>query len=300
MQILTIGIVLGLILMVAALSGMFSEKAGIVNIAINGMMIGGALIFWLVQQKMNIESTGMQIVGYLIAMTGGLVIGAIFGFATITLKANQVIAGTAMNLLFAAIGLFLYKYMGAQKVALIDGKSGALSEVPTDFKYIFGIVMLISLVVFIISYVWIKFTPWGLRLSAAGENPQALDSQGISVKKTRYYGVLISGVLASLAGAMYIKTVGIFHGNVAGLGFVSLAILIAGQWNPIYIFISAFSFGLLYSTGLKITAYDKSLSSVQSLIQMLPFVLSLSALIITSKRSRSPKAAGVPYDKSKR
>jgi len=302
MIILTTGIILSFILMIGSFAGMFSEKSGIVNIAINGMMIGGAVIYWILSKGLDLSSGGMQIVAYLISFISGMFIGALFGFATITLKANQVIAGTAMNLLFAAIGAFLYIYFDGSTTSLLSQQPAVITSNRFDFTFIFGVIMLISIIVFIVSFIFMKYTPWGNRLRAAGENPSALDSQGISVTKTRYVGVLVSGALASLAGAMYVQTIGSYNGTVAGLGFVALAILIAGQWNPIYILIASFVFGLLYSTGINLTAvYNiKSLTTIEPLLQAIPFILSLVTLVITSKRSRAPKAAGVPYDKSKR
>ena len=139
-----------------------------------------------------------------------------------------------------------------------------------------------------------------MRLKAAGENPQALDSQGISVTKTRYIGLLISGGLGALAGAMFIQLQQQFTGGVSGLGFVALAILIAGQWNIFYISISAFVFGMLYSVGTNLSAYFIDLDSIQPLIQATPFILALVVLIITSKKSLAPAAVGIAYDKSKR
>lgn len=303
MIIITTGIVLSLILMIGALSGLFSEKAGIVNIAINGMMIGGAIIYWVMSKNYDLSSWGMQIVGYLTAFIGGIAIGLLFGFATITLKANQVIAGTAMNLLFAAIGAFLYIYLDGPSTSLLKQAPAAIGKTQLDFTYIFGVILILATIIFVVTFVFMKFTPWGLRLKAAGENPSALDSQGISVSRTRYVGVMISGALAATAGAMYIQTLGSYGGNVAGLGFVSLAILIAGQWSPLYILISAFGFGILYSAGINLSVlypHSESIQTYRPLMQAAPFILALVALVVTSKRSQAPKAAGIAYDKSKR
>ncbi|WKX02255.1 ABC transporter permease [Candidatus Mycoplasma mahonii] len=302
MIIITTGILLAVVLSIAATAGMFSEKSGTVNIAINGMMVGGALVYWLLSKSFDLKGP-MQIVGYLIAMLSGIIIGGLFGFATITLKANQIIAGTAMNLLFGALGLFMWKYKGgtiSSPMNFVQWRVGGEKYLTSDFNYVFGLILLIGILVTCFSWAWLKLTPWGLRFKAAGENPQALDSQGINVVKTRYYGVLISGVLATLAGAMYAQVNKQFDGNVAGLGFIALALMIAGQWNVIYIFVAAFAFGMLYSVGQNIAVYQKSMQTYQALIQIIPFIISIGILVATSKKSRAPKAAGVAYDKGKR
>lgn len=302
MIIVTFGILLAIVLAVGATSGLFAEKSGTVNIAINGMMIGGGLIYWMLTKEFEMKGW-MQLVGYIISILGGIVIGGIFALATITLRANQVIAGTAMNLLFGGIGLFIWKYKGGtntQSLNYTQLRFGGESTSTSDFTYIFGLILILGIMIILISFLWLKFTPWGLRLKSAGENPQALDSQGISVTKTRYVGLLISGGLGALAGAMFVQLQQQFTGGAAGLGFVALAILIAGQWNIFYISISAFVFGMLYSVGTNLSAYFIELDTIQPLIQTTPFILALIVLVLTSKKSLAPAAVGVAYDKSKR
>ena len=299
MQIVTYGILLFIVLAVASFGGMFSERSGIVNIAINGMMIGGGLVYWLLSMKVDLSPWYSQVGAYLLVGMSGFITGGLFGFAAIKLKADHVIAGTAINMLLAGISLFLVSYYGTTKQLLPQEMAGA-SNLKTEFKSIFGVILFLGITLLLIGWVWISFTPWGMRLKASGENPQALDSQGINVIKTRYIGLMISSFLGSIAGAMFIQINGTFRGNVGGLGYVALAILIAGQWNPLIIVGASVAFGLLYSLGTNIAVYEKALSDIQPLVKTLPFVLALGTLVLTSKNSRAPKAAGVAYDKSKR
>ena len=165
--------------------------------------------------------------------------------------------------------------------------------------------MLLALVALVIAYVALYKTRFGLRLMACGEHPQAADSVGINVYKMRYAGVLISGILGGLGGIVYI-TAGVsewkFENGVAGFGFLSLAVMIFGQWKPTRIALTALLFGLFRALSNVYTGFDflMALNLPGSIYNMLPYIISLVVLAFTSGKSRAPKAEGIPYDKSQR
>ena len=172
-----------------------------------------------------------------------------------------------------------------------------------DFE--FSWFMLIALVLLAVSHVLLYKTRFGLRLCACGEHPQAADSVGINVYKMRYAGVIISGILGGLGGLVYI-TSGVsewkFENGVAGFGFLALAVMIFGQWKPVNIALAALLFGLMRALSNVYVAFDflASLSIPGTVYNMLPYIISLVVLIFTSKKSRAPKAEGIPYDKGSR
>ena len=292
-------IILFIVLMLASLSGLFAERSGTVNIGINGMMLVGSLTYWLIQRAFPGNNSLFQVLYLLIAILSGVLTGLIFSFAAISLKANQIIAGTAINMVASAISLFILgRTTGSEK--MISSPEIVLSTDSTKLSNLISLPLLFGVLILIISFVALKYTAWGLRLKAAGENPQALDSKGISVIRTRYIGIIISGMLASFGGIIFVLNRGVFSGNVQGLGFVGLTILIAGQWKIQWMLLASLVFSAIFTVADKLQTIQSSLSRIKPLMQTIPFLLSLLFLVLFSKRSLAPAAAGVAYDKTKR
>lgn len=290
------------IILIAALSGLVSEKAGIVNIGINGMMIIGALTFKIMGNLFEGQKNfGTIFSVILIACLVSGLFALLHGIATIIFKADHVVSGTAINLLAGGIGLYLTTVLGPKitpeknpyfgKVYEFSGIGETLIT-PLSIWY-FAISIFVAIVIFI----YFKYSKVGLRHSAVGENPNAADTAAINVIKYKWYAVFASGFLAGFAGIVSTLKLGIFIGNVEGLGFIALAIMILGQWRIPFIAISSFLFALIWGY----LARNKNLFGMpEYFIKMLPFILSIASLVLLSKYNNSPKAIGEHFDKSKR
>lgn len=291
------------ILGLGALSGLFSEKGGIVNIAINGVMIFGALIYAILKKYIENGSGYMQIPAFLIVALAGAIFAMLHAFASINLKANQVISGTAINLLSAGIAIFVIKVVFKMQDGIPSQfKNLTLGENNLDWKFGIAFPVIMAFTIFVLAFVFLHFTRLGMRIKAAGDNPQALEAQGISVIRIRYIAVMISGSFAALAGSVFAQLIK-FQGNVQGLGFVALAILIFGQWKIPFVVIGSIIFSALNTFGSVTPILSDApvfLQDNKDLISAIPFVASLVILAFTSKNSKAPRAAGIPYDKSKR
>ena len=292
------------VLMLGSLSGYFSERVGIANIGINGQMIFGALIFCIFSEifysRLGNESFVLPM---LFAMVLTLLMSSLFGFLTITLKANQIVAGTAINLLGAGLGTFLTEPLGQlisngvhtklqSEYLGIDGLNGSSFYLTTLLIFIAVIIILIGLLFMM------KYTPFGLRLRAIGNNPNAVDAQGINVIKYQWVAVSLSGLLAGLAGAMYMYNLGgQFLGNVSGYGFLSLAILIAGSWRIPLLIIISIGFAFLTKVFEQLTISNNVPRDVSYII---PYAITLVGMIAFSRWNVGPKNIGIPFDKTKR
>ncbi|NMB07398.1 MAG: ABC transporter permease [Tissierellia bacterium] len=304
-------------LLLVALGGMFSEIGGVVNIALEGIMLFGAFfgaLFVYTVQDLGLNPQVVLLLGMLIAAVAGLIYSLLLSFAAVNMKADQVITGTALNMLIpAAILLFSKMYFNSDGVTTSMNfyirEIPGLSKIPVLGPMVFQRTYLtvpISLLFFIISIIVFYKTKFGLRLRACGEHPHAADSVGINVYKMRYAGTSISGILAGIGGFFY--SVGVMDGNVnghtgvAGFGFLALAVMIFGQWRPVKIFFAALFFSLFrtlaYSVSLIPFLYNLGIE--QTYYKMLPYVATMVVLAFTSKKSRAPKAEGIPYDKSQR
>lgn len=320
-------------LILVALAGVFAERSGIINLALEGIMIIGAFAgAWFVR-SMQIsgfpvgKAQLLLILALLVTAASGAVFSLLLSFSAIKMKADQTIGGTALNLLAPAVVLFLVNIMFQQNSLNLrydapswfmlnqqdfgfsaDKKLSIIGNVLFNKVYLtFYIGMLVYIVLSIILYK----TRFGLRLRACGEHPQAADSVGINVYKMRYFGTTISGALAGMGGFIYALTTsnGTANGDVAGFGFLALAVMIFGNWKPLNISIVGFLFGLLKcvaacSGTLDINGDGRYLLAEIGLstyvYNMLPYVMTLVVLAFTSKKSRAPKAEGIPYDKSQR
>lgn len=300
------------VLTLVAIGGCFSERSGVINIGLEGIMIMGALGGALVM-KFYPES-GSPALMVILTMLAAALIGVIFSLllavAAVSFGADQTIVGTALNMLALAGATVFVKAMNTR--ISVDNVSSTIQYINPKKAFLIKIgsfelswFLLVTIVLLVISYILLYKTRFGLRLMACGEHPQAADSVGINVYKMRYMGVLISGFLGGLGGIVYI-TSGVsewkFENGVAGFGFLALAVMIFGQWKPHRIALSALFFGLLRALSNVYMGFDflARLEIPSGIYNMLPYIICLVVLAFTSKKSRAPKASGIPYDKSLR
>ncbi len=293
------------VLMLVALGGMFSERSGIINIALEGIMVIGGLIGVIAIQMMPAGASAAAIVTVSVLAAGiaGMLYAALLAFASINLNADQTIGGTALNMLATALAMVIAKKVNGSASAKLDYSNRA-------FVFDIGpltvnVFLFIGIVILILSYVVLYKTRLGLRLRACGEHPQAADSVGVNVYKMRYIGVLISGVLGGIGGMAYIipsVSSWNFEVGVSGAGFLALAVMIFGQWKPFRIFLAAVFFALFKSLANIASSIPMlaQLGWTQNMYNMIPFIASMVILAFTSKKSRAPKAEGIPYDKGSR
>ena len=329
-------------LMIVALAGVFAERSGIINLALEGIMIMGAFVgVYFVRLMQGIDLfpnavragnfmvlQGLELAAMLVSALLGGVFSLLLAFAAINLKADQTIGGTALNLMAPALVLFLVRILANQntlQMATGDAASWFMIKKSTfgvdksvDWGF-FGETFLnkvylatyVCILVYIVLSVVLYFTKFGLRLRSCGENPQAADSLGINVYKMRYAGTVISGALAGMGGFVYALTATncTANGDVAGFGFLALAVMIFGNWKPLNIALGALLFGLFKCVAAGYGSIDLNGDGVFMLTQigvsshlyrMLPYLITLVVLAFTSKKSRAPKAEGIPYDKGTR
>ncbi|MEE0796999.1 MAG: ABC transporter permease [Anaerovoracaceae bacterium] len=322
-------------LMIVALAGIFAERSGVINLALEGIMIFGAFIgvlFIRIMQENNVFIQEQGQILMILALIVSAILGAIFSlllsFSAINLKADQTIGGTALNMLAPAIVLFFISMIAQQTalgMAMGDASSWFMIKPSTfglendhDFGFIGNLLInrvylttYICVAIFIVLSVILYKTRFGLRLRACGENPQAADSLGINVYKMRYAGVTISGALAGIGGFTYALTTAncASTGEVAGYGFLALAVMIFGNWTPLNVAAGALIFGLFKCIAATYATIDINGDGVYMLAEigispyvyrLLPYLITLIVLAFTSKKSRVPKAEGIPYDKGQR
>ncbi|MGL5268364.1 MAG: ABC transporter permease [Spiroplasma sp.] len=290
------------VLIFGALSGLVSERAGVINIGIEGMMTMGALIFAVFAKSVGSHlGNWSQLLALLSAGLIGILIAFLHAFASVTLKADQIISGVAINILAAAIALFVVQLPGNNGFIAFN----TIYQLPKiGTSEFFNIYLLIAIFVIIAIGLALKYTKWGLHHLATGENPNAADAAGINVIKRRYAAVMLSGFLAAIAGAIFtMYASGTFRAVVNGNGFLAIAILIFGQWRVSLVTIGAALFAIVATTGARIS-YQTGVSTWvvknKELFNTLPFIMSLLVLIFTSKWSKAPKALGVPFNKAMR
>ena len=329
-------------LMIVALAGVFAERSGIINLALEGIMIFGAFVGVLfVRSMQNFEVftnaarqgdwltlQGLEILAMLVSAALGAVFSLLLSFASINLKADQTIGGTALNLLAPALVLFLVRILANQNT--LQMQTGGAAAWFMIKKSTFGVdknadwgflgetflnkiylATYLCIILFVVLSVILYKTKFGLRLRACGENPQAADSLGINVYHMRYAGTTISGALAGMGGFVYALTTAncSSNGDVAGFGFLALAVMIFGNWKPLNIALASLLFGLFKCVAAAYTTIDingdgvfllAELGVSSHLYRMLPYLVTLVVLAFTSKNSRAPKAEGIPYDKGSR
>ncbi len=300
------------VLTLVALGGCYAEHSGVINLGLEGIMVIGALGGALTM--MNLPAGMPAVLIVLLTLLGAVLFGLLYStllaVACINLKADQTIVGTALNMLGTAAATVIVKAINTARNP--DDVSSTINYVEPKKAFIVNIkgfefnwFMLITIVVLIIAWFVLYKTKFGLRMMACGEHPQAANSVGISVFKMRWAGVLISGVLGGLGGICYILA-GVsewkFENGVAGFGFLSLAVMIFGQWKPGRIALAALLFGFFRALSNVYFGFDwlVSLNIPSAVYNMMPYIISLLVLAFTSKKSRAPKAEGIPYDKSMR
>ena len=300
------------VLLLVALGGCFSEHSGVINIGLEGIIVFGALGGALVMKYLPENAGAFTVIALSVgaAMLLGMLYSLLLAVAAINFRADQTLVGTAMNLLGTAAATVFVKAMNT--AANPDNVSSIIQYINAKKAFLvdlggfeFNWFMLLALILLVVSYVLLYKTKFGLRLQACGEHPQAADSVGINVYRMRYAGVMISGLLGGIGGLVYI-TAGVsewkFENGVAGFGFLALAVMIFGQWKPIRIALAALLFGLFRSLSNVYTGFDflASLNIPSSIYNMLPYIISLVVLALTSSKSHAPKAEGIPYDKGSR
>ena len=301
------------VLVLVALGGCFSEHSGVINIGLEGIMVMGALGGALAMKFLpeTVPAVVMIIVTVVMAIVFGMIYSTPLGLACINFKADQTIVGTAMNMLGTAAATVIVKAMNTAEspdnvsstIQYINAKKAFLVNIG---GFEFNWFMLAGRHRAGVRFITLYRTRFGLRLMACGEHPQAADSVGINVYKMRWAGVLISGLLGGLGGIVYI-TAGVsewkFENGVAGFGFLSLAVMIFGQWKPIRIALAALAVRYVPRAVERVyTGFDflTALNIPSTVYNMLPYIISLIVLAFTSKKSRAPKAEGIPYDKGSR
>lgn len=300
-------------LMLVALAGLISEKGGVVNIGLEGMMVIGAfcsIIF--INKTSGILSGQFQLLlAMAIAMAGGIIVSLVHALASITLSANQIISGIAINTFAPAFAVFVARILLGQSIipfsnTFLIETAGFLTRIPVIGDIFFTKFYITTFLGFaiagLVAFV-LQRTRFGLRLRACGEHPQAPDSVGINVIKMRYIGVILSGALAGLGGLIYVipNATG-FTCNVYGYGYVALTVLMLGQWSPRGIVKFAFIFGI-FST---LSAAYSTIPALSQLgistyyFKMVPYIVTLFVFLFSKKGIRGPKAAGLPFEKGMR
>lgn len=299
-------------LMVAAIGGIFAERSGVVNIGIEGMLIFGA-VSSVIFNLMFADTLGIYTpwVAMLISMVFGALLSIILAVAAVSLRADQTVTGVAINMFALATAVFVVKmlYDKGQTDSITQRFNRydipVLSDIPVIGRMFFTDVYITSIFAFIVVFVaWFVIfkTPFGLRLRAVGEHPMAADTMGIKVFKIRYTAVIISGALAGIAGAIYAQAIAgnYSYTTIAGQGFIAIAAMIFGKWHPIGAMGAALFFGA--AQGLQsVSQYIPVLKSVpDSIIMILPYLLTILALAGFIGKAVAPKASGQPYIKGKR
>jgi general nucleoside transport system permease protein len=277
-------------LILAALGGLFSERSGVINIALEGMMLAGAFTAAAVTY-----AVGNPFVGLAAGMLAGMLIASIHAVACIRYKADQVVTGTAINILMIGMPAFL---SGAFFLS-----SGSTPQIPKDHLIPWTPIVIAFALVPISWYVLYK-TPFGLRLRSVGENPEAADAAGVRVARMRYAGVLLSGLLAGLGGAyLSIGQSSLFTRNMtSGRGFIALAALIFGKWRPVQTLLACLLFGFTEAISIQMQGVVKLPSGDDipvQFIQMVPYLLTIIVLAGFIGSSRPPRALGIPYEKER-
>ena len=300
-------------LMIVALGGMFSERSGVVNIALEGIMTMGAFtgILFLNMTGGKMGGQLQLFLAILISTATGAAFAFFHAYASINMKANQTISGTALNMFAPAFAIFVARVIqGVQQIQFSNTfrieSVPVLGRIPFLGPLLFQntyITTYLGILILIVSTLVLYRTRVGLRLRSCGEHPQAADAAGINVYRMQYAGVLISGVLGGLGGLVFVvPTSTNFNADVAGYGFLALAVLIFGQWKPVRIMWASLFFGLMKAVAAAYSGIPfLAATGIPSYVyKMIPYLATLIVLVFTSRNSQAPRASGVPYDKGQR
>jgi len=297
-------------LLITSLGGLFSERSGVVNIGLEGLMVIGGFASALFSVALYpVLGTNAVWLSLIVAMAAGALFSLLHAFASINLNANQVISGTAINMMAGALTIFLARTItGSGNIQLrmgiprfdVPGLVGIPVIGPLVFRQTYGTTWIILAILALSTFVLYK-TAFGLRLRACGEHPHAADAAGINVYRIRYVGVLISGAMSGLGGATILVTYsGEFGGSVAGMGFLAVAALIFGQWKPLGVLGATFFFGFAATLANSSQAEPALKVIPEVVLKVFPYVVTLLALVFFSKSTQAPRASGEPYEKGKR
>lgn len=312
-QLINTTLVFSTALIFTALGGMYSERSGVVNIGLEGLMVSGAFAAAVATEYAIQAGMGNTApwIGLIAAAIYGVLVSLLHAVSTITFRADQTVVGVVINIFSLGLALYLTKslYNGSGQTPQLEHvfhkmKIPYLSDIPLLGKGIFTAypTTYIVIILAVISYFILFRTPFGLRLRAVGEHPSSADTVGISVTKYRYIGVLLSGALAGLGGAtITLTTTSSFaHNTISGQGFIALAALIFGKWNPLGVVGAAMFFGLAQALRSFTQQFDFAKEIPAEFFYMLPYVLTLVVLAGAVGRSNAPAALGQPYDPAKR
>jgi simple sugar transport system permease protein len=289
-------------LMYAGLGEIYLERAGILNIGLEAVMLNGA--FW--GYAFTYE-TGSLFLGVIGGMIGGCVVSAIHAFFSVHLKKNQSISGIALNIFFLGLTSFFFKILfGFQRQPYISTfnqvKVPGLSDIPVIGNALFNqdIIVYVGYLLIIISGFLLNQTMWGISLTSIGENPRAADTVGIGVSRMQYFAAFINGSLGGIGGAyLTIVQLGVYAENItSGRGYMALAAVILGRRQPLGVFFASLFFGAADALQVRLQAVGIPLPS--QLLTMLPHLLTIITLVVMMKRSTEPTALGKPYQRNQR
>ena len=299
-------------LIITAIGGVFTERSGVVNIGLEGIMVIGAFISIVFNLSFADQlGTWTPWVGLLVAMVVGLLFSLILAVAAVSLRADQTVSGVALNMLALAVAVFSTKliYEKGQTDSISQRFSRfdipVLSDIPVLGKMFFTDVYgtsILAIVVAILAWFVLFKTPFGLRIRSVGEHPMAADTMGVKVTRIRYYAVMISGALGGIGGAIYAQAItGNFAANtISGQGFIAIAAMIFGKWHPLGALGAALFFGLAQSLSIVGTSIPYVRDVPEVVLFILPYVLTILALAGFVGKATAPKATGKPYIKGKR
>jgi simple sugar transport system permease protein len=299
---LSAGLIAGVPLLLAALGETLAERAGLLNLGLEGMLLLGAFGGFYVALNSHSILAGL-VAGALL----GLILGLLFGFLTITLQVDQVIVGLGLTIFAGGLTGFLFRNLYGQRFPTLAVSSQKvvipiLSDIPVIGPAFFNqqlLVYLTWMLVIVFAFI-LERTRFGLEVRAAGENPLAADAAGVNVYQTRYLAILIGGTMAGLGGAfLSVGDLNFFvPGMTVGQGFIAIAIAMLGKWQPYRVFIGAVLFGILRSlaNGLQIIGIDVQ----PEFILMLPYLGIIVALVLLAGRTSLPAALGIPYQRGQK
>jgi simple sugar transport system permease protein len=289
----------------AAMGELVTERAGVLNLGVEGMMLTGALVGFLVT-----FSTGSLWLGTIVAILAGGMLGLLMAFMSSTLKVDQILTGLAINLLAAGITTYGYRLtftdVGTENPATISTfetiRIPGLSEIPLLGQVLFSQPLLTYIALLLVPAISIFLyrTKYGLELRGLGDNPRAVDMKGVNITGRQYLAVMFGGMMACLGGAFLTQVAaGIFVPQIsAGRGWIALAIVIFGNWRPSLILLGALFFGFIDSFQLSLQAVGVDLP--YQLLLALPYLLTIAALVINRGRSQAPLSLGIPYHRESR
>jgi len=301
-SVINLGIVMATPLALASVGEVYSERAGIINLGIEGIMLLGAFLGFHITYL-----TGNILLGYLSGIAVGMVLGLILAFLVVTLRLNQVIAG--MGIYFLGFGLsdFIFRTIyGAKHVTIPKSTQvpiPGLSAIPIIGEGLFHQYPMVYLTYIFIPLLWFILykTKWGLWLRAVGENPKAADTMGVDVFKVKYLALIFGSSLAGLAGAfLCLGVTGVFYENLTfGMGFIAIGLVYFGKWDPLRAWAGTMIFGFTWSISTTLQEYFIKMGRPEMtyFMLMLPYIVTIIALVAVSRGARAPKSLGIPYSR---